>query len=128
MKQRIAPLTAVVLATVLYGCDGQDRFEDCYFNGEPVPEYEITVFDAVTGGKICWTEFRTPNFVGDKGWEYVGVCEYTFEDADESSKTNITINASVYETKTLSDIRKPNIYLCLLEGEQTVVDAYLSPM
>lgn len=128
MKSAFSSVCLLLTTSILLGCDGQDRFEDCYFNGEPVPEYEITVFDAVTGEKICWTEFNTREYIGDKGWEYAGICEYTFEDSDSRFAANITVIASGYESLTLNDIRKPAAYLCLLEGEQTVVEAYLSPL
>lgn len=119
---------ALLSVSILFGCDGRDRFDECYFSGEPVPEYEITVFDAVTGDKICWTEFRTPAFIGDQGWDYAGICEYIFEEGDNSFATNITISAEGYEAQTLSNIRKPPAYLCLLEGEQTVVEVQLHPL
>lgn len=128
MKSAFSGVCLLLTTSILFGCDGQDRFEDCYFNGEPVPEYEITVFDAVTGEAICWTEFRTPAFIGDKGWEYAGICEYEFVEGDSPSVTDITVTANGFETQTLSNIRKPTAYLCLLEGEQTVVDAYMSPL
>lgn len=121
-------LLFILLVFGLLGCGGRDRFDDCYFNGEPVPEYEISVYNAVTGEKICWTEFRSPGFVGDKGWQYQGPCEYTFENGEHSHVSNITATASGFEPGTLENVRKPADYLCILEGEQTVVDFHLVPV
>ncbi|BCD97525.1 hypothetical protein [Marinagarivorans cellulosilyticus] len=117
----------LLLSFGLCGCDGQDRFEDCYFNGEPVPNYEITAYNAITGEKVCWTEYRSPEYFGDKAWSYEGACEYGFEDGEHSFVSNITVTAPGFEAQTLENSPKPTDYLCVLEGEQTVVDFYLAP-
>lgn len=127
MKNSIT-LLILTLVSVLYGCDGQDRFDECYFSGEPVPEYEITIFDTVTGDKICWTESREPEFIGDKGWQYQGPCEYTFADGSSPNATNITVSANGYEAQVIENVSKPYVYLCLLDGEQAIVEGYLSPL
>ena len=118
----------LLLGFGLAGCDGRGRFDDCYFNGEPVPDFDITVYNAVTGEKVCWTQYRPPEYIGDKGWSYEGPCEYTFEDGEDAFVSNIAVTVAAFESQILENARKPTDYLCVLEGEQTRVDFYLTPL
>lgn len=117
----------ILLALGLAGCNGRDRFEECFGSGDPVPDYEITAYDAVSGQTLCWTAYHEPTILWETEWSYEGICEYTFEEGAEFSTTDITITAPGYEQQVVKNSPKPGPQ-CTLRGEQTIVDVYLTPI
>jgi hypothetical protein len=111
----------------LLGCDGRDRFEDCFLNGNPVPQYEITAYDAVSGERVCWTEYHDVTVFGQDQWTYEGICHYTFASNGNFFTQEITVTAPDYEEQVAEIFSIPGRQ-CTLSGEQEIVNVYLTPV